>query len=139
MSTVQKSLRIPEGIIKEIDDLAKVSGKDFTAVANELLEEAVKAHHCPGIVFSEGTTGKRARIAGTGIEVWEVIASYKSVGNDLKRLTRAYHWLTEQQLKSAIGYYNLYREEIDAIRAENEKWTHEEIRKRYPVLAAGRH
>lgn len=139
MPTVQKSLRIPKEIIKEIDDVARVSGKDFTAVANEFLEEAIKSHHCPGIIFSEGTTGKRARVAGAGIEVWEIIAGYKSVDNDIKRLTKAYHWLTEQQLKSAIGYYNLYKEEITAIIAENEKWTSEYIKKRYPAIASGKH
>ncbi len=138
MSTVQKSLRIPEEIINEIEDIARVSGKDFTAVANELLDEALRAYHCPGIVFSEGTTGKRARLAGTGIEVWEVIAGYKGVGNDLKRLTRAYHWLTEQQIKSAIGYYNIYKKEIDSAIAENERWTSDIIRKKHPFLAAGR-
>ena len=138
MSTVQKSLRIPEEIINEIEDIARGAGKDFTAVANELLDEALKAHHCPGIVFSEGTAGKRARIAGAGIEVWEVIEGYKSVGNDMKRLTKAYHWLTEQQLKSAIGYYNIYKKEIDAIITENERWTSDLIRKKHPFLAAGR-
>jgi len=34
MSTVQKSLRIPEEIINEIEDIARGAGKDFTAVAN---------------------------------------------------------------------------------------------------------
>ncbi len=138
MPTIQKSLRIPEEIIKEIEDLATAEGKGFTTVANELLEEAIKVHRCPGIVFTEGTSGKRARIAGTGIEVWEVIATYKSVDSKLKRLGKTYHWLTEQQLKYAIGYYSLYREEIETLIKENEKWTSEEVRKRYPVLMAGK-
>ncbi len=138
MPAVQKSLRIPGELIKEIERLAKVSGRDFTAVANELLEEAIKIHYCPGIVFTEGTSGKRARIAGTGIEVWEVIATYRYVGEEFGRLSKAYHWLTEQQLKSAIGYYRHYRDEIDALIAENEGWTPEEIRKRYPILVTGK-
>lgn len=137
MSTVQKSLRIPEETIKEIEALAKASKKDFTAVANELLEEAVKVHRCPGIVFTEGVSGKRARVAGTGIEVWEVVATYRSAAEDFERLSKSYHWLTVQQLKSALGYYSLYTAEIDAIMAENEALTPEEIRKRYPFLAAG--
>jgi len=137
MSTVQKSLRIPEETIKEIEALAKASKKDFTAVTNELLEEAVKVHRCPGIVFTEGVSGKRARIAGTGIEVWEVVATYRSVAEDFERLRKSYHWLTVQQLKAALGYYNVYTAEIDAIMAENEGLTPEEVRKRYPFLAAG--
>ena len=138
MSTIQKSLRIPEEIIEEVKDLVLRSGKDFTALVNELLEEAIKAHHCPGIIFVEGTSGKRARISGTGIEVWEIIATYKSVGEDVIRLKKTYHWLAERQLKSAIAYYSLYKGEIDALIAENEGWTTEEIRKKYPILVTGK-
>lgn len=138
MSTVQKSLRIPEETIKEIEELARAAKKDFTAVANELLEEAIKAHRCPGIVFTEGVSGKRARVAGTGIEVWEVIATYKTLSEDLKRLWKAYHWLTEMQLRAALGYYRLFTVEIDALIAENEGWTTEEFRKKYPFLVASR-
>lgn len=136
MSTIQKSLRIPEETIKEIEDLARASKKDFTTVANELIEEAIRVHRCPGTVFTEGVSGKRARIAGTGIEVWEVVATYRSVGEDFERLSKSYHWLTVQQLKSALGYYRVYTSEIDAIIADNEALTPEEIRKRYPFLAA---
>ena len=107
-------------------------------MVNELLEEAIKTHRCSGIVFTEGTSGKRARIAGAGIEVWEVVAAYKSVGEDFKRLKKTYHWFTDQQLKTAIGYYRLYPEEIDAIISENEGLTHKEIQRKYPFLSAGK-
>jgi len=138
MSTIQKSLRMPKETIKEIEVLARASKKDFTAITNELLEEAIKAHRCPGIVFTEGVSGKRARIAGTGLEVWEIIATYKSVAEDIKRLTASFHWLTEQQLLAAIGYYRLYTDEIDTLIADNEGLTPEAIGKKYPFLMAHR-
>src|SRR3990172_1691826 len=131
MPTVQKSIRIRESTLKAIEELARESGKDFTAVANELLEEAVKILRCPGIVFSEGTSGRRARIAGTGIEVWEVVAVFKGVREDFARLREAYHWLTEQQLRAAVGYYVLYPEEIDRLINQNEELKEEHIRTRY--------
>ncbi len=92
---------------------------------------------CPGIIFSEGVTGRRARIAGTGIEVWEVTATFKSVGKDFKRLSRAYHRLTEQQLMSAIGYYRAYPEKIDHLIRQNEELTKEYVHERYPFLVRG--
>lgn len=138
MRTIQKSLRLPERIAREIESIAKMGKKDFTAVTNELLEEAIKAHRCPGIVFSEGVSGRRARIAGTGIEVWEVIATFKGVDKDFKRLQQSYHWLTGQQLKSAVGYYLLYTEEIDGLIAENEQWIGEMIEQVYPFLTVGK-
>lgn len=138
MPTVQKSLRLSETLVREIDEIARSVKKDFTAVTTELLEEAIRAHRCPGIVFSEGVSGRRSRIAGTGIEVWELISAYKGVGESLKRLQQTYHWLTEQQIRAAIGYYALYPEEIDSLIAQNEKWTPEAIKKKYPFLRAGK-
>lgn len=134
MPTLQKSLRLSEGIVREIDNIAKRVKKDFTAVTNELLEEAIKAHRSPGIIYSEGVSGKRARIAGSGIEVWEIIAVYKNSGQTFKRLQKTYHWLTEQQIKAALGYYSFYREEIDALIAENEQWSLESIKQKYPFI-----
>ena len=86
MASVQKSMRFPEEMVREIQSIARQSGKDFSTITKELLEEALKMHRCPGIVFTEGVSARRARIAGTGIEVWEVIANYKSVGEDFERL-----------------------------------------------------
>jgi uncharacterized protein (DUF433 family) len=137
MPTIQKSIRIQEKTLKEIEQISRDSGKEFSAVANELLEEAVRMKRCPGIIFTEGTTGRRARIAGTGIEVWEVIATYKGVAKDFNRLSQAYHWLTEQQLRAAVGYYMVYKEEIDRLFKQNEGLTKEHMHKRYPFLIRG--
>lgn len=134
MPTVQKSIRIQEKTLKEIEQIARDTGKEFSVVTNELLDEAVKMQRCPGIVFTEGTAGRRARVAGTGIELWEVIATYKGVGEDLNRLQKAYHWLSEQQLMSAIGYYKTYPEEIDLLIKQNEGLTEEHVHKRHPFL-----
>lgn len=138
MATVQKSMRIPEKMIEEIRAIARESGKDFSAMTKELLEVAVKMHRCPGIVFSEGVSGKRARIAGTGLEVWEVIANYKSLSENMERLKTAYNWLTELQIRAALGYYRAYPDEIDQLIALNESWTADSIQKRHPLLAGSR-
>lgn len=138
MAVIQKSLRIPEEILKEIEQIAEATQRDFSSVAKELLEEAVKIHRCPGIAFTEGVRGRRARVAGTGIEVWEIIATYHGVGRNLGRLRQAYHWLTDQQLKTAMGYYKAYPEEIDRLIAGNESWTPERVHKRHPFLPAGK-
>jgi len=134
MAVIQKSLRIPEKILKEIERIAEEAHKDFSRVTNELLDEAVKTHRCPGIVFTEGVRGRRARVAGTGIEVWEIIAVYQSVGKNLNRLKRAYHWLATPQLQAALGYYKAYPEEIDRLIAANEGQTPERVRERHPFL-----
>lgn len=74
MTTVQKSIRLPTEAVKEIESLASGFGKDFFGIARDLLIEAVKMRKCPGVTFADGPTGRRARIAGTGIDIWEFIA-----------------------------------------------------------------
>jgi uncharacterized protein (DUF433 family) len=134
MAGVQKSLRLPAETTKEIEQMAKETGQDFSNVTKDLLQEAIKMRRCPGIIFAEGTSGRRARVAGTGIEVWEVIAAYKSVKEDFKRLKKAYHWLSGEQLKAAFGYYAIYPKEIDRLIEQNEQWNEERLRERYPFM-----
>lgn len=128
--TLTKSLRIPRETLEEIE--RHFRGRDFSSAANELLAEALKMRRCPGIVFADGTTGRRARISGTGLDVWEVVATYESVGRNWKRLSEAYHWLNETQLRAALSYYQCYPEEIDARIRQNESWTPEVLGARYP-------
>ncbi len=94
---------------------------------------------CPGIIFAPGISGRRARVAGTGIEVWEIIAQYKSSDRDPKQLQGSFHWLSPGQIKAALGYYAVYPEEIDEIIARNEEWTEETLKKRHPALSLALH
>lgn len=138
MKTVQKSLRLPKEIAKAVEELAEVFAQDFSAAAIELLTEAIKMRRCPGIVFADGPTGRRARIAGTGLDVWEVIVTYQGVGRDVGRLREAYHWLSEPQLRAALGYYAAYPDEIERRIALNERWTEERLRAQHPSLVVYR-
>ncbi|MEW6585393.1 MAG: hypothetical protein AB1442_07240, partial [Nitrospirota bacterium] len=93
--------------LREIERLSRQSGKDFSAVTNELIREAIKMRKCPGIVFANEME-RTAKIAGSGLEVWELVARYKAMGKDEKRLRKAFHWLTEYQIRAALGYYKAY-------------------------------
>jgi uncharacterized protein (DUF433 family) len=135
VSSVQKSIRLPKETVKEIEALASSTGKEFSGLARDLLIEAVKMRRCPGITFVDGPTGRRARVAGTGIDVWELIATFKGLEERYEELKRAYHWLSEQQIRSALSYYGLYSEEIDERMGRNEQITEEQISKRFPFLA----
>jgi uncharacterized protein (DUF433 family) len=137
MPGVQKSLRLPKETLTEIEQIAEETGRDFSAVAKDLLAEAIKMRRCPGIVFAEGVSGRRARVAGTGIEVWEIISTYRSVGKSLTRLKKAYHWLSMEQLRATLGYYSVYPEEIDRQIDQNENWTESKIKGRHPFMRMG--
>ena len=135
MRTVQKSLRLPEDAVKEIEALASRSGKDFSGVARDLIIEAVKMRRCPGISFADGPTGRRARIAGTGIDVWEFIATFRGLGEDYDQLRETYHWLSDQQIRSALAFYTLYPDEIDTRIVRNDESTRDKVLENYPFLA----
>ena len=136
MGNVQKSLRIPEEIASAIEEAAEAAGRDFSAVANEFLAESARMRRCPGIIFADGPTGRRARLAGTGLDVWEIIATYQSLNRDRGRLQTAYHWLTEPQLRAALGYYAAYPDEIEQQVARNAAWTRERVAQQHPTLVA---
>ena len=135
MKTVQKSIRLPEAAVKEIEALVSGTGRDFSGVARDLLIEAVKMRRCPGVTFADGPTGRRAKIAGTGIDIWEFIAAFKSIDENYDKLEKTYHWLSDQQIRSALSYYALYPDEIDEKITRNEDITQEQITKRFPFLS----
>mgnify|MGYP002154797171 FL=1 len=68
--------------------------------------------------------------------VWEIISTYKSVGKDFKRLRKAYHWLSTEQIKATLSYYFIYPQEIDQLIEQNESWTKKRIRERYPFMSS---
>ncbi len=135
MTTVQKSIRLPEEAVKEIEALAAGTGRDFSGIARDLLIEAVKMRRCPGVTFADGPTGRRARIAGTGIDIWEFIATFKNLGEKYDKLKETYHWLSDPQVRSALAYYALYPNEIDEKITRNEDITQEQVIKRFPFLS----
>jgi uncharacterized protein (DUF433 family) len=135
-ATITKSLRIPKETVQEIERTSR--GRDFSAAAIELLNEALKMRRCPGILFADGPTGRRARVAGTGLDVWEVIATYRSVGESFKRLKAAYPQLDEVKLRAALSYYECYPGEIDNRISDNEAWTPQTLKARYPFTSSRR-
>jgi uncharacterized protein (DUF433 family) len=134
MGAIQKSIRIPEDLVRLLEDLARMSGRDFTTTTTELLDEALRMRRFPGIIFADGPAGRRARIAGTGVDVWELIAAYDSVDRDTARLRQAFRWLPEPSVRAALAYYAAYPEEIDRRVAASKRWTVEELKARYPAL-----
>lgn len=75
----------------------------------------------------------RARILGTGIEVWEVVRNYLEVGRDWERLRAGLHWLTDEQLRSALDYARQHPEPINTYIQENYAGFPEDLRPNPPV------
>ena len=126
------SLRIPEDVRAEIEATARRSGRDFSSVAKEMLAEAIKMRRIPGIVFVDGPSGRVARVAGTGLEVFEIVRAFRDLDEDWGRLREAYFWLSEHQLRAALAYTAAYPEEVEKRLQADEYWTPETLWSTYP-------
>jgi uncharacterized protein (DUF433 family) len=66
----------------------------------------------PLVRFAEGPAGRRARLLGTGKDVWEVIATVRDNGGDLVE-TACYLEMPLHLVQAAIAYYGAHPGEID--------------------------
>jgi uncharacterized protein (DUF433 family) len=123
------SVRLPSWIQGELKRLAAGERRSLSAVVRDLLDEALRMRRCPGIVFLDGPTGRRPVLAGTGLEVWEVVKAYKDGGEDFEKLKETFDWLSPRQLRDALHYFRLYPKEI-----EEEIRRQEELKSRAPEL-----
>jgi uncharacterized protein (DUF433 family) len=107
------SLRLRPDLLSEVKRLAARLRRPKSQVLESLIDEAIRVHRCPGIVFADGPTGRRAVVAGTGIDVWEVVRVHRSCGENLDALVEALPHLSRRQLEAALHYYRCYPREID--------------------------
>lgn len=67
----------------------------------------------PGIVFRSGAAGRRPALAGTRIDVWQVIDTIRHTGGSVEE-AGASLGLSEWKIRACVAYYAAHREEIDA-------------------------
>jgi uncharacterized protein (DUF433 family) len=132
MATKVKGVRISDELDREISRESAERDRTWSAQAAELLEEAIRMRRAPGVVFVDGPAGRRAVVAGTGLDVWELVATWQATGESLGKLRKSYPWLTEVQLRSALSYYELYPGEIDARLEREARWTPERVARELP-------
>ena len=119
MATETKTLRLRQELRYEIERIAKQTHRSFSEVTQGLIEESLRMRKCPGIYFADEPAGREAKIAGTGLAVWEVISVYKAVSKNERALRVRFQSLTAAQIQAALIYYRHYLEEINALVAEN--------------------
>jgi len=134
MATPTKTLRLDPRLRGEIDRIARRSRRSFSEVTQDLLEEALRMRQCPGIHFADEPAGREAKVAGTGLGVWEVIPDYLAAGRDERALRKAFPRLSTAQTRACLLYYAKYAREIDAEIQENAGLTREALDHRLPHL-----
>lgn len=119
--TAPRSVRFEEGVLSRLDRYVREHpGSSSSSVANMFIDEALRSHEHPGVMFRPGPTGRRAALSG-GPDVWEVIAALNAIREDdpeierpalLEELGRV-TGLSSAMVGAALRYYAAYPGEID--------------------------
>jgi uncharacterized protein (DUF433 family) len=73
-------------------------------------------------------------VAGSGLAVYEIVRALRDLDNNLERLRAAYHFLSDQQLRSALAYADAYPVEIEQRLHDDAEWTPERVWETYPFM-----
>jgi uncharacterized protein (DUF433 family) len=116
------SVRLNEATITRLGARARRVHLPPRTLAQRYVEEGLRMDEHPLIRFADGPAGRRARLLGTGKDVWEVIAVVRDNGGDG---ARAAHYLEIPLglVQAAIAYYGTYTAEIDQQIEANEQET----------------
>ena len=132
--SIPVTVQLPADLYASLVKIAERTGRDVPSVMTDMLSEGVKMRRIPGIAFADEWNRREAKVAGTGLGVWEVIEGYRNVDEDWERFKEAYHWLDEFQLRAALAYAEAYPEEIEEHLRENAYWTPERLWAKYPFM-----
>jgi uncharacterized protein (DUF433 family) len=105
------SLRVASEILEALEERAHRSASNRTALAERYLEEGMRMDTHIGVVFRDGPAGRRPGIAGSGVDVWEVV---RILQDGASREDAAEGCgLRLDQVQAAISYYADYKKDID--------------------------
>lgn len=113
------TLRLRPGVGERLRARARRVGGTPRALAQRYVDEGLRRDEHPLIRFAEGPSGRRAALVGSGLDVWEVVATVRENDNDLERAASLLG-VPPGLVQAAIDYYGAFREEIDAQIADNE-------------------
>lgn len=106
------------------DTLARLSrhaerqGLPPRTLAQRYVDEGLRADEHPLVRFVGGPGGRRARLVGSGLDVWEVIAAVKDNDNDIDGAADVLG-LAQGLVDAAVAYYGAFTEEIDSLIERN--------------------
>jgi hypothetical protein len=115
-------VRFDEGVGARLASFAAArAGLSRSAAANLLVDEGLRMAEHPGIVFRDGSSGRRAGLVG-GPDVWEVIRAVKSARaaepelaeGDVVSLVADNAGIPARLVILAVRYWASYPDEVEA-------------------------
>ena len=121
-TTTPSSVRFEPRVLERLTAFVAVHrDMSLSSASNRLVDEALRMHEHPLIVFKDGPAGRRARLVG-GPDVWEVIGAVRSVresdlalaGDEVLEVVAETSGVPMPFLRAALAYWGDYPEEVDA-------------------------
>lgn len=106
------SVRLNDATISRLGARARRVHLPPRTLAQRYVEEGLRMDEHPLVRFADGPAGRRARLLGTGKDVWEVIEVVRDNSGDAAESAR-YLEIPLGLVQAAIAYYGAYRAEID--------------------------
>src|ERR1700733_3590979 len=118
------SVRLNDATITRLGKHAQRAHLAPRTLAQRYVEEGLRMDEHPLIRFADGPSGRRARIVGTGLDVWEVIAVVRDNDGDVTEAAR-YLEIPFGLVQAAVAYNGAYTAEIHEWIELNEQETAE--------------
>ncbi len=106
------TLRLAPGIKQRLADWARRSGMPERSLAQRYVDEGLRHDAHPLIQFLDGPSGRRASLAGRGLDVWEVIATIRDNNGSIAQAAD-YLQIPAGLVEASVAYYGEYKAEID--------------------------
>jgi uncharacterized protein (DUF433 family) len=106
------SIRLPPETIARVRERSVEYGEPLTKIVERYIEEGLRLDRHPGIVFVDGPTGRRARLAGTRLDVSFIVEVLQDNEQSIEE-TAAYLELPLWKIEAARRYYGEFQTEID--------------------------
>jgi uncharacterized protein (DUF433 family) len=113
-ASVQRSFRLSRSTSDLLDAAAAASNESRNALADRLLNEALRLERHPLIRFRTGYAGRREpSVQGTRLLVRQLVATHRAHDGDVTR-TAEYFDLSPAVVRAALAYYAEFKDEVDA-------------------------
>jgi len=114
------SLRLAETTVERLGMRAQRVRMPPRTLAQRYVEEGLRMDEHPLVRFVDGPVGRRARLVGTGKDIWEVVAVVRDNDGHVQAAAD-YLEMPLGLVQAAVTYYGAYPREIDEWVALNEQ------------------
>jgi uncharacterized protein (DUF433 family) len=109
---VHRSFRLRPDTSERLARRAAETGETYTTLAERFIDEGLRRIDHPAIDFVDEPAGRRARVVGTGLGVWEVIEVVRANHGSVERAAE-YLDIPVALVAAAVAYRADHAAEID--------------------------